>query len=40
MVSKSKMNVDETKVGEKNKIKIPLFLSTCSMCIECGGTFI
>jgi len=40
MVSKSKMNVDEAKVGEKKNQKIPLFLSTCSMCIECGRTFI
>jgi hypothetical protein len=37
---KIKMNVDEAKVGEKKNQRIPLFLSTCSMCIECGGTFI
>jgi hypothetical protein len=40
MVSKSKMNVDEAKVGEKKIQRIPFFLSTCSMCIECGGTLI
>jgi hypothetical protein len=27
-------------VGEKKNQRIPLFLSTCNMCIECGGTFI